>query len=145
MQEKGREDMEAWMKNKKERDSWNEKELVEARCTPQSRPGCLVASSNQTWCHRQLNLDLKGGGECCRGVSFHCQGLHWVSWSKRERKGKSLVEPAEGGVIHRHHDQTDVLGMKKFERIDIFLRFTYICGGDNREFAVEGAVSSCSL
>lgn len=25
-----------------------ERELVEARCTPQSRPGCLVARSNQT-------------------------------------------------------------------------------------------------
>lgn len=37
------------------------RELVEARCPPQSRPGCLVARSNQTWCHRQLNLDLMGG------------------------------------------------------------------------------------
>lgn len=36
-------------------------ELVEARCTPQLRPRCLVARSNQTWCHWQLNLDLKGG------------------------------------------------------------------------------------
>lgn len=38
-------------KSGKDGEKWREKrerELVEARCTPQSRPGCLVARSNQT-------------------------------------------------------------------------------------------------
>ncbi len=33
-----------WEKRREKR----ERELVEARCTPQSRPGCLVAAGNQT-------------------------------------------------------------------------------------------------
>lgn len=72
------------------------REFVEAHCTSQSRPGCLVAHSNQTWCHRQLNLGLeaaKGGG----GWGVLEKGGHfplpritlWEQEWERVRKGKS--------------------------------------------------------
>ncbi len=31
--------------------------------TEKSRPDCLVAHSNETWCHRQLKLNLRVGGQ----------------------------------------------------------------------------------
>lgn len=56
----------------------------------ESRPDCLVALSNQTWCHRQLNMNFNRR-EVKKKDGHHWQGLQWERKSKKRRWSYSKV------------------------------------------------------
>lgn len=113
------------------------RELVEARCTPQSRPDCLVARSNQTWCHRQLNLDLKGGLSGEGGVTFSLPRITLGKSKRRRRKGKSV----KGSWSQEEDLQTPPKNMhrKKLGRgggwVGVKISSKFARMGNGREFA----------